>query len=233
MGFLFIWTICLWVLFIFLAIKGKMNWASSLALLLKSLIPTIIITLIIFYALPKGNNIQVIGSTIPLVPLIVSFAILLLLIYAIRKPKMSHEDLPMEQSINRFVYLVLGFLFQLGAISLAVITFYAPKFLGISQQNPAAGIALYFILNCFSAAMLYLSSLKNTISRPNLMRWYVFFVVICLIDNTVIISSLLIYAPSIRPSTTYPFLAGINMISCIPYSILLLLLARDYIYAEA
>lgn len=51
--------------FILLAIKGKMNWASSLGLLLKALSP-MAIGLLLIYALPTEPNIKVIGPIIPI-----------------------------------------------------------------------------------------------------------------------------------------------------------------------
>jgi hypothetical protein len=226
-------VICLiWGIFIFLAIKGKMNWASSLALLFKAMIP-MVIGLIFIYALPKREDIHVIGSTTPFIPFTVSFIIFLFAVYALKKPNLEPKELPAKQSNIRFVFLALGIIFQLCALVLVEIIFYAPKILGMLQPNPAAGVCLYFIFNCLSAIILYLSSIRNTITRPNLMRWIVFFLMLFLIGNSLIPSLILIYAFPIYPRTIYPFLAGINMISYIPYSIVVLFLAKGYIYSKA
>jgi hypothetical protein len=225
-------VICLiWGILIFLTIKGKMNWASSLVLFLNVWI-TVAIGLILMYALPKGEDVHVIGPTTPILPFTVSIFIFLFSIYATRKLKIESKELPAQQSNIRFVLLALGILFQLCALVSVEIIFYTPKILGMLQPNPAAGVGLYFIFNCLSAVFLYLVSIRNTITRPNLMRWIVFFLILFLKDFAIVISLILIYAFPTHPLTIYPFWAGINTISYIPYSILILFLAKGYIYSK-
>lgn len=223
--------ICLILVIIFLAVKGKMNWASSLALLCIAMMP-MTIGMVFIYALPKGEDVHVIGATVPAIPFTISFVIFLFAIYAMKKPRLEPKGLPAKQSNIRFVVLVLGILLQLCAVFTMIMSFYAPNILGM-QPNPAAGVGLYFIFNCLSAFIFYLASIRNTITRPNLMRWIVFFLVLFFINNALATSSILIWAFPISPSTIYPFWAGMNMISYIPYCVLILFLARGYIYSKS
>ena len=207
----FIFVICVlayWGIFILLCVKCKMGWAAFLSLFLLSLEP-LIIGLIFIYAIPLSPIKH--GMVIPQVPFTVTGILIILSVICFKLAKRVTAPPDQNPSGFRWIWLVGGIVVQGIGVIFCLIFFYAPQILGSRISNPDLGVMTYLVVTTISVVLLYVASRMNTIQRPNIFRWVVFFLVVAFKNYTTIISLILIYALPAQPPVTYPLLAGFNI----------------------
>lgn len=210
-------------LFIFLCVKGKMKWASFLLLLLTFPMP-ILLGLIFIYALPASPETIIDGPVLPAIPIIVGFTLLLLSILTLR---LSNKGEPIQNANSLWlgwIFVFIGVISQIIGLIIVLILIYTPS----AMSSPGTGIVVFIVATSLSAIFLQIASSKGTTNHVNLFRWVSFFVVFLFMNHPFVLSCILLYAfPSKTPSI-FPFWAGITMLGYLPYSVLLLSLARRY-----
>lgn len=219
-----------WGAIIFFFVKGKMKWVAFLSLITLSNYP-FIIGMICAYALPKK---LIHGSVLPGLPMSISLALIVLAIYSIKSPKLPPVVSNKTSIKIRCLYLFLALATYFIGICVTLLYFYSPQTFGYTTTMPQYGVAAYLTMSLASSIFLYLASKEGTAKLPNLFR--IISTLIILIFSTqvtLVISLILLYAYPIVPSTTYPTLAGMNMLSYLFSGVLLVLMRREYVSVDS
>jgi len=211
---------------IILCVKGKMRWVAFFYLLLFSLM-AFVTGFVDMYAMPGDFIIE--GESVPYVPLSVAFLILTMAFLALKYGKHPGGHANRHPSRLRWIWLAGCVVLQMTALLFLLSAIYSYPMLGSDRPLPGIGVITYVLFSIVVAALLYFSSGMNTSNHPNLLRWAVLFYSISAFGTVMPVGLMLVYAVSIEPPTAFPLWADILTVSYIPYSILMVVLAKDYV----
>ncbi len=203
-----------------------MKWASFILLLITS-INQLILGLILAFALPIGPETTIKGPTLPIIPFLTGFVILILSFLIL---KISEKGVLTERDKDiGWLCILAGVMCQAFGVVVFVTSIFSPSVLGISEPAPSVGIISFVTLTTLSAIFLYIGSNRNPIKNRNFNRWVSFFIVFLSNAQPFIFGLILIYAFPARSHTIDPFWSGVSAIGCLPYSVLVLFLSKEYI----
>lgn len=218
-----------WSAIVIFYLKGKVKWPTFLSIITLSGYP-LSLGLIFIYAMPK-NVIH--GKVMAELPITIALLLIILAIFslkALKTPSCMSQNNP---SKIRWVFLLAGILVYLLGFTITLEFFYVPEVFGQTAPMPYPGVTTNLVSGFISSVILYLSSQKGSVKRPNLLR-HISFVFIFLVFSqlTFVISLILIYSFPTQPLTSYPALASLNMICYLFFGILLVLMRREYVIAD-
>ncbi|MDY6955019.1 MAG: hypothetical protein SWE60_26250, partial [Thermodesulfobacteriota bacterium] len=130
---------------------------------------------------------------------------------------------------RRWLHLSAGLLVGWGGYIYFLTTVYCPQVIGSETPMIKNGITVDFVATCIGVPILYFTSKLNSPQRPNLLRWLVFFIAVFFANCVLSSSFILIWAVPVQPLTTYPYWAALVTIVTIPYCLLILGLAKDFV----
>jgi len=215
-----------WIAIVVFYLKGKVKWPTFFSLITMSVYP-LMLGLILIYALPK-NIIH--GDVVAALPLAIALLMIIMAIFSLITPKNQQSVTNTPPSKIRWFFLAFGIVINYTGLVVTLMYFYVPQVMGHSLPVPHYGITVCIIFSFVSSVFLYMASRMGSAKRPNLMRKIVFLITFTLYSQvTLIVSLILIYSFPIKPLTSYPMLASLNMICFLFYGILLLLMRREFV----
>lgn len=181
--------------------------------------------------LPSGYTIE--GPNIVFVPLVIGALQVLLAIMTIYMSRRVNP--PPLKNPTFFRWVVLGALVLLLFCGCAIInmSIFSPHILGSAHAVPIIGVASWLVMFLILAVSLNIVSKKNSIQRPNLMRYFALLISVLAAFLTTSLALVLIYAVPFEPPTTFPFLSGLMTIAFIPLALLLFGLSKDYVSVKS
>lgn len=215
---------------IFFYIRGKV-WPVAYCMMFYHAFMCVIVGLILVYALPPQA--VVMGKNIPVLPFCTGAVSVILGLMGIpmsSKPKESSEK---SCPILGWFMVGLGVTVLASGWVFACVALYSPQLMG--SVTPLPGLAIYSLMGVSAtmAAFFYLVSRISIPSRPNAIRGVIMhsaFVANFVYFLAVLI---LIYAVPGDPRATFPFQAGLGTGISIPFSMVIFLMAKDWVTKSA
>jgi len=197
----------------------------SFLLLLFLSVYSILTAIIIHSGLPSSS--LIIGSSIPIIPIIICIMNLLLAVYSIFKKKNINPPPLKEPSAIRWILIAIGVMILFCCFTLFSVSLYSPYLFGSDQPVPEIGVISSLITALILAVILYFASRMNTATHPNLFRYISLAVAFLAVSVNSVQCLMLIYAVPVQPPTAFPFLSGLLTIAYIPFSLLILIISRS------
>ena len=216
-------SIVIFILLVFLCVKGIM-WGASLILLLQGAISSLVISLVILFALPIGA--QVVGPNIPYLPISISGAILVSAVLSIYIAQNNRNEATGMHNKTGIAVLVLGIaLWAIGFFSFCLFIFGGLE----GGSNSKAAVITFSALNLAGSFALYVSTKYESVKFPNIYRWLSFWVSNFMLTAIFICSMILLFAfPSAKP-TIHSFWASINSINYVPVALLYIAINQSFV----
>ena len=215
--------IAIFLVLIFLCIKGFM-WVGSLIVLLQNTFACLVIALIILFALPTEGH--VIGPNLPYIPLCVSAVILVSAVLSIVAAQKKHHDVNANCNKVGFAFLVLGaILWAVGFISYCLFIFGGLE----GGPDPKAAVISFSSFNIAGSIVLYISTKYETIKIPNIYRWLSFWASSFMFSTIFICSMIFLYAYPATFPTTHVFWASVNSLNYVPVALLFIAINQSYV----
>ena len=188
------------------------------------------IAIIIHSGLPSSHLIK--GPNNAYVPIAICIINVILAIFSIYKGKKIYPSPLRKPSIVRWLLIALGIAVLFCGYTIFNVSIFTPYLLGSKNSLPEIGVRSWFITSFILSAILYSVSKMNSIERPNLSRFFALVIVFIAATLTTVQCLMLIYAVPVQPPVAFTFLSGLLTIATVPFSLLLICVARDYISLE-
>lgn len=215
--------IAVFILLVFLCVKGIM-WGASLMVLLRGALSCLVIALVILFALPKEA--ELVGPAIPYLPICISATILLSAVLSIVIAQKNTNVASGRHNKTGIAVLVLGVaLWTIGFMSFCLFI------LGGLQggPNPKAAVITFSTLTLAGSISLYFSTKYESVVFPNIYRWVLFWASNFMLTAIFVCSMIFLFAfPSSQP-VSHPFWASINSLNYLPVAILFVALNKSYV----
>lgn len=196
---------------------------ASLIILLQGACASLVLALVVLFALPKG---QVVGPNIPYVPLIVVAMILLASVLSVHLAQKNKNKPSGHHNKVGIVVLILGGVLWF----LAFFSFLMFVLGGIDGgPNPQSGVVTFSVFSFAGSIAFYFLTKFETVRLPNLYRWLVFYACYNMFTSIFICSLILIFAYPSAVTTSHPFWASIISVNFIPVSFLFTAINKSYV----
>ncbi len=213
----------LFILLVYLCVKGKM-WGASLMVLFQAAIMCLVISLVILFALPTAG--EVVGPNLPFLPICISAIIFLSAVLSILVFQKNKNEASGQHNKTGIAVFALGiFLWAIGFISFCLFIF------GGLQGGPNSlnAVTTFSVLNLAGSISLYISTKYESIKFPNIYRWLSFWASNFMFTAIFICSMVLLLAfPGVQ-RTTHPFWAAINSINYVPVALLFIVFNQSFV----
>ena len=186
-----------------------------------------LIAIIIHSGLPPSSLTK--GSNLPIIPIIICIINLLLAVYSIFKIKNVNPPFLKRRTFTRWFLIAIGAFILFCSFTLFSVSLFSPYLFGSEQPVPQIGVICSVVVAVILSVILYFASKMNTTERPNLFRYIAMGGAFFAVNLTSVQCLMLIYAVPVQPPTAFPSLSGVLTIAYIPFSLLLLSLAKDYV----
>lgn len=215
--------IALFLVLLFLCIKGFM-WGASLIVLIQNAIACLVIALIILFALPTEG--QVVGPNLPYLPLSISAVIL---VSAVLSIVFGQKNQIVASGIHNKVgiaVLALGvILWAVGFVSYCLFIFGGLE----GGPDPKSAVISFSVFNIAGSIALYFSTKYEAIKFPNIYRWLSFWASNLMFSAIFICSMIFFFAfPAITP-TTHSFWASVNSVNYVPVALLFIAINQNFV----
>lgn len=223
--------ILLLVILIICNVRGAVRWAGFFILLIHTLDPLGLASLLI-YAPSSLPVEQEMGPSEHLstavLPLAVALFMLIMAFLSLKRGKDTGE-VPVDQpSPSRWISLLAAFLAGVAGLTLFFISLYSPRVLGRQGPWPSAGVIAFLVGALVAAIVFYSTSRKNGQRHPNLMRWIILYVVgLSAMNWPWVLTLILLYGVPGDPPTSFPFYASLAALAYVPLSFLVLGMVTD------
>jgi hypothetical protein len=216
-------SLALFILLVYLCVKGKM-WGASLMVLFQAGITCLVISLIILFALPTEG--EIVGPNLPFLPICISAIIFLSAVLSIFLFQKNRNEASGQHNKTGIAVFGLGiFLWAIGFISFCLFIF--GKLPG--GPNSQYAVTTFSALNLAGSISLYISTKYESIKFPNIYRWLSFWASNFMFSAIFICSMIFLFAfPSGQP-TTNPFWASINSINYVPVAMLFIAFNQSFV----
>ena len=185
------------------------------------------IVMTIKFLIPKSHTVEGAISYPFLITIILTLTVFGIGAILLRKRK-NHPPVS-DQKWYRWLFLSLGTLISLSGFIYFLMCVYTINPHGSKSTILSYGVNSNIIASFIGSFLLYFSSRLNSIQRPNLIRWIVFFISVYLINTIMVSSLILIHSVPIEQKTSFVSLSILVLIGLMPYSLLLLGLTKDFV----
>lgn len=203
-----------------------MRVASPIVLLLFGAV-ALLIAMLMHSGLPSGYHVK--GSNIFYLPFVIGALQVLLAVISILLSRGSNPPPLKSPTLFKWGLFFLGLLFLFTGFVIFSVSLYSPYLFGSEHPLPNFGVTFWLIVSVILSLILYVVSRKNSIQRPNLMRYYAMAVGTLAAFVTTVQALILIYAMPFEPPSAFPFLSGLITIAFLPFGLLILGLSKDYV----
>lgn len=216
-------SIALFLLLLFLCVKGYM-WGASLMVLLQGAISSLVIALIILFALPAGA--RVVGPNLPYIPISISAVLVVsavLSIFFAQKSQNVASGTHNKVGITVFVLGVL--LWAIGFTSFCLFIFGDLP----GGPDPKAATITFSALIWGGAISLYFSTKYESVKFPNVYRWLSFWAATFMLSTISACSMIFLYAFPSKIPITVTFWASLNSFNFVPVALLFIGFNQNYV----
>jgi hypothetical protein len=211
----------LFLILVFLCVKGFM-WGASLMVLLPNAMSCLVIALVLLFALPTEGQI---GPILPYLPIIISAIVLVSAVLSIIIARRNQNVATGKHDKVGIVILALGVIvWALGFIAYCLFMF------GLEGGPDAdAAIITFSALTFAGSIILYFSTKYETIKFPNIYRWMLFWAANFMFSAIFICSMIFIFAFPSEAPTTHAFFASLNSTNFVPVALLFIAINRNFV----
>lgn len=215
--------LALFLILLFLCIKGFM-WGASLMVLLQNGISCLVIALVILFALPTEG--QVIGPNLPYLPISISAVILVSAVLSIVIAQKNQNAASNIHNKVGIAVLALGIiLWAVGFVSYCLFIFGELD----GGPDPKAAVISFSVLNFAGSIAIYFATKYESIKFPNIYRWLSFWASNFMFSAIFICSMIFLYAFPATFPTTHSFWASVNSINYVPVALLFIAINQSFV----
>ena len=220
-------SFALFLLLIFLCVRGIM-WGASLMILLQGAFSSFVIAMVIMFALPTEG--QVIGPKMSYLPLCVSGVVAVAAVLSIFFAQKSQNTASgRHHKIGIIVVALGGLLWVVGFTAFSLFVFG-----GLPEGADPKAAEISFSVFCWAGAITFYFATKcESVGFPNVYRWLTFFASCFLVSAVFVCSMIYLFAFPDATPTTHPFWAAVNSVNYIPIALLFIALNRSYVKRNA
>ncbi|BCA78565.1 hypothetical protein [Desulfuromonas sp. AOP6] len=213
----------LFLILLFLCIKGFM-WGASLMVLLQNAISCLVISLVIIFALPTEGD--VIGPNLPYIPISISAVILVSAVLSIVIAQKNKNVASGKHNAVGIAVLSLGIvLWAVGFVSFCLFIFGGLE----GGPDPKAAVISFSVLNIAGAIAIYFSTKYESVKFPNVYRWFSFWASNFMFFAIFICSMIFLFAFPATSPETHSFWASVNSINYVPVALLFIAINQSYV----
>ena len=186
-----------------------------------------LIVIILQLGYPAEN--VIIGPNIFYVPLIIGVLQIFFAVVSMLFSRKTNVPPSGKSSILRWILLLLGVFMLFCGYTVFSISIYTPYLFGYDKPLPDIGVSSFIVVSILLGFILYFASKMNSIKYPNFFRYLVLIIVFFAVSLTTILSLILVYAVPTQPPSTFSFHSALLTLAYLPYSLLVLIITRDYV----
>lgn len=187
----------------------------------------VLLGIILSIGLPRTHLIQ--GPNLTYVPFIIAALQLLAVVFSIFLGRRVNPPPLKSPTSLRWALLFVGVMVLFCGYVIINMSIFVPHLFGSEYSVPQIGVVSWLVMSLILALILYFTSKLNSVSRPNLFRYFALIIAFIAGTLTLIQCLIFIYAMPVQPPTAFPFLSGLMTVAFIPYALLLLGLSKDHI----
>ena len=216
-------SLAIFMLLIFLCVKGIM-WGATFMVLLEGALSCLVVALIQLFALPADR--QIVGPNVPYLPICVSAVVCLSTVLSLFVAQKNENTACGHHNKTGIAVLGVGiFLWFTGIVFFCIFIFGGLQ----GGPNPTAAVVTFSLSTLAGSISLCLAAKYESVRFPNMYRWLAFWAAVFMLTVILAFSLIFMYAVPAVPPVSHPFWASITTLNYVPVALLFIGLNKNYV----